>query len=73
MTEQFILHLHAKDGTHVFTSMVGDRDYITDEIARCARVLGERFQSATVHRWERVNSAGPHLGWYCREVFEWRG
>lgn len=73
MTEQFILHLHAKDGTHVFTSMVAKQDYITAEIARCARVLGERFQSATIHHWQRVNGHGPHLGWFKREAFEWRG
>lgn len=73
MTEAYIITLYDRQATTACVSMVASSEDIRGEIARLATWLGERFQSATIHYWQRVNGAGPHQGWYKRQEFEWRG
>lgn len=73
MTEAYIITLFDRSGTTACVSVVERSTDITNEIARLALWLGERFQSATIRHWQRVNSGGPHQGWYMRQEFPWRG
>lgn len=73
MTESYIISLYNREGEKTCVSMVESSEDIREEIARLALWLGERFQSATINHWQRVNSGGVHLGWYMRQEFQWRG
>lgn len=72
-TEVYIITLHDREGVPACVSMVTSSERIREEIARLATWLGERFQSATIHYWQRVNGTGPHQGWFMRQEFPWLG